>query len=466
MKIALVQCPAFGIDRPPLALGYLAAFLRTRGYEVTILDFNVDLYSKIDEKNREFWDFEYVFNWIDNLLREGLLSENYFQDWAGQILALNPEVVGFSVQSSSLEATIKLAKKIKDILPGITIIAGGPLHLSYSIDHAYYLLQLERESKRKIIDVIVLGEGEETLVEVLERIERKSSLEGCLGTVVWEDNRIIKNELRPLIGNLDSIPFPEFKDFPLNNYKYKNRLPILGSRGCIHRCVFCDDTLMWRYYRYRSAEDIIEEMKLRKKEGVEFLEFNDLLINGNLQQLSRLCDLIIKERLDIRWGGSVCINKHMDFIFLKKLKMAGCCYLNYGIESASPKVLDEMNKGFTIEEAKKVIEDTYKAGISVCTNWIVGFPTETYGDFEETLNFVKDNIRYLKNNIMVNSFILKGSSILFKNKEKFDIVSDNERNWYSLGGLNTFEERKKRYDEFIELIAALGDKPAHETFQR
>lgn len=466
MKVSLVQCPAFGIDKPPLAIAYLVAFLRKQGHMVNVFDLNADLYYKTEEENKKFWEFQHVFQWLDNdyFSGENILSEVYFKNWAEQILATNPDVIGFSVQSSSLTASINLAKEIKNITSEKTIVFGGPLNLSYSIEHAYYLLQLENDSKVRIVDIVALGEGEEILMDILERKEGKSSLEGCLGTVARENGRIINNGLRPLIENLDSITFPEFKDFP-NKYKFKNRLPILGSRGCVHRCVFCDDTLMWRRFRFRSAQNVVKEMKLRKREGVEFLEFNDLLINGNLKQLSELSDLLIREKLNISWGGSATVDNRMDLKFLRKLKRAGCCYLNYGIESASPKVLREMSKSFTIEEAKKEIEDTYKAGISVCTNWIVGFPTETYEDFKEMLRFIKDNIRYLKNNIMVNSFILKGNSMLYHNQEKFGIVSDSRRNWYSLGGLNTVEERKRRYDEFVRLISELGDEPAHQTFQ-
>lgn len=466
MRVALVQCPAFGVDRPPLALGSLAAFLRRHGYDVNIFDLNIDLYSKTEEKNKIFWEFQYVFQWLDNdyFSKEGLLPKIYFKNWAKEIIDANLDVIGFSIQSSSLTASINLAKEIKNIASDKIIIFGGPLNLSYSIEHSYNLLQIENGSNVKIIDIIVLGEGEETLVEILKRIESKFSLDGCMGTIVRTNGRIINNGLRPLIENLNSLVFPEFQDFP-SKYKYRDRLPILGSRGCIHKCTFCDDTLMWRHYRFRSAQNILEEMKLRKKQGIRFLEFNDLLINGNLKQLSELCNLLIKEKLDISWGGSACVDRRMDLNFFKKLKRAGCCYLNYGIESASPKILREMNKGFTIEEAKRVIIDTYKTGISVCTNWIVGFPTETYSDFKVTINFVRDNIDYLKNNIMVNSFILKYDSLLFKNKEKFGIVLDEERNWYSQSGLNAVGERKRRFDEFIKLVSELGDKPAHETFQ-
>ena len=467
MKIALIQCPAFGIDRPPIALGYLSAFLRSHGYSTVIFDFNIDLYSRISEENRKFWDFQHVFQWLDNnyFANEGLLPKSYFKDWAHEVVNSSCDVIGFSLQSSSLTASINLAREIKEIAPEKIIVFGGPLNLSYSIEHTYYLLGLENASKVRIVDIVVLGEGEEIFIEILSRLKREVTLEGCPGIVFAKGKTFINNGLRPLIKDIDSIPFPDFSDFP-DKYKYKNKMPILSSRGCVHKCVFCDDTLMWKKFRCRTAGNIVKEMRLRKKQDVEFLEFNDLLINGNLQQLSAMCDILIQEKIKMAWGASACVDKRMDLYFFDKLKRAGCRYLNYGIESASPKVLMDIKKGFTIEEAKKAIELTYKAGISVCTNWIVGFPTETISDFEQTLKFVIENFWYLKNNIMVNSFILKGNSFIFQNQEKYGIISDKERNWHSLDGLNTIGERKRRYDEFIQLVATLGDNPAHETFQK
>ena len=467
MRVALIQTPAFGIDRPPIALSYLVSYVEKHGFSTDTFDLNIDFYSQVKEEDKKLWDFRYVFEWMDEniFLKDDFLPEAYFGDWSKKILDTDPDVIGFSVQSSSLRSAVRLAKVIKENAPEKAIIFGGPLNLSYSIEHSYYLLQLENDNGIRIIDAVALGEGEETLVDILNRIKNKISLAGCQGVVAREKGEIINNGLRPLIKDLDALPFPDFSGFP-DKYKYKNRIPILGSRGCIHKCVFCDDTLMWARYRSRSPENIIEEMRLRKKEGVDFLEFNDLLINGDLGQLFRLCDLIIKDHLDIPWGGSASVNRDMGFDFLKKMKMAGCRYLNYGIESASPKILREINKGFSIDEAKKVIEDTYESGISVCTNWIVGFPTESYADFKDTLNFVRENIGYLKNNIMVNSFIMKDNSLLAGSKEKFGITLKSGRDWVSCGGLNTAEERRRRLDEFTALLFELKDKPAHVTFQR
>ncbi|MBU1726586.1 MAG: hypothetical protein KJ880_03045, partial [Candidatus Omnitrophica bacterium] len=116
-------------------------------------------------------------------------------------------------------------------------------------------------------------------------------------------------------------------------------------------------------------------------------------------------------------------------------------------------------------EAKKAIKDTYEAGISVCTNWIVGFPTETEEDFQETINFIRENIRYLKSNMMVNSFILKGESLLFQQQEEFGITFDSDGHWKSLDGINTIEERRRRYARLLDLLSENNDIAAHKTFQ-
>ncbi|MFH0984783.1 MAG: radical SAM protein [Candidatus Omnitrophota bacterium] len=467
MKITLVQCPAFGIDRPPLALGYLAAFLREQGQAVRVFDFNADLYAHAEEAHKRFWEFSYVFQWMnqDYFSQQKVLSESHYAQWAEMLLRDDPDILGFSVQSSSLICSLKLAREIRKRATAPAIVFGGPLHLSYSIEHADHLLQMKDDVGRQLVDVVVLGEGEETLLDIARRLEAKESLRGCPGTVIRaEDGKILRNGPRSLIENLDILPFPDFHDFP-SVYKYDRRWPILGSRGCVNRCVFCDDALMWRRYRYRSAANIFQEMKLRKEQGAEFLEFNDLLINGNSSELLKLCNLLIGGKLGLTWGGSACVGRNLDREMLKKLKQAGCCYLNFGIESASPKILKDMNKSFTISEVQRVITEAHRAGMDVCTNWIVGFPTEREEDFQQTLQFITRFFKLLRKNLMVNSFILKDASLLARHKEKFGVVAGDGWNWVSQDGANTVEVRKRRYDEFLATIERLGDKPKHKTFQ-
>lgn len=469
MRVTLVQCPAFGIDRPPLALAYLSAFLKAKGHEINIFDLNIQLYNKIGSEYRKYWKFEYILDWVNGsvFLKEKFLPNDFYRNWARSIINSGSEVIGFSVQSSSLEASLNLAKEIKKLAGNKRIIFGGPIHLCYkdinektTSKFIINLLNITIDNN-SVIDIMVIGEGEETLVEILDRLEGNEGLEDCKGIVFKENGKITGNPPRPLIKELDEIPFPDFSGFSQWN---RDRSPILGSRGCIHKCLFCDDTLMWRHFRLRSAENILEEFKLQKSQGVKFLEFNDLLINGNLNQLSELCNLLIKEKLGLGWGGSACINSGMDLDFLKKMKQAGCCYLNYGVESGSQKILDEMRKGYTLKDIEKVIQNTCHAGITVCTNWIVGFPAETYKDFIETLRFIEKNSKYLKEGMMVNTFMLKSYSLLFQNREKYGIIPNQFLDWHTFDGNNTEQERRKRHEEFIKFVSELNHEVVHKSF--
>jgi len=467
MKIALIQCPAFGIDRPPLALGYLAAVLRERNYDVKCFDFNIRLYSDMDEDKKSLWDFGNVYRWFDEnyFLQIDPLHKKRSIDWLNEVMSFNPDAVGFSVQTSSLAYSAELAKLIKMVDPAKFVIFGGPITSTHSLGQNAYFLQLENELKTKAVDAVVVGEGELTLIDLLDRFKNKSNLEDCKGTVFIR-NSVINNGPGTMVNNLDELPFPDFSDFSLDKYSNKlgKTLPILGSRGCIHKCVFCDDTLIWKKYRFRSAGNIFKEMSLRKAQGVSSLEFNDLLINGDYGQLNELCDLLIGSKPGISWGASASVDKHLDFQMLKKLKSAGCSYLNYGIESASPKVLKDMNKGFSIEEALRVIQDSYKARIKACTNWIVGFPTETDTDFQETLSFVRNKYKLIKDGLMVNSFMIKDHSLLHSNLDKYGIEFDQDHKWKTQEGGNTEEIRRKRYVSFLEEVNKLNGSIAHKNF--
>jgi len=395
VKLALVQCPAFGVDAPSLAVGYLYAFLKQYNYDLQVFDFNIELFMSTDESNKHLWEFQHVFKWIEKkyFSKQTVLPDHYFKLWAEKIIKSGCDVIGFSIQSASLEPSLKLAEAIKNKNKNLKIIFGGPLHLSYTIGHADYLLGLKNAKNVSIVDVVVIGEGEVTLREILKRFSKGDSLKACPGTIIRNrKGQVINNGLRPLIKDLDAMPFPAFEAFP-SCYKDKNKARILTSRGCVNQCVFCDDRLIWPYYRSRSPENIIKEMSYRKNQGIEFIEFNDLLMNASLGRLNTLCDILIKKKINIAWGCCMGIDRRMDVRFFKKLKRAGCRYINYGIKSASKKVRQVMRKPFLPEDVARVIQHTYNEGIEVCSNWIVGFPSETYAEFQDTLDFIKKNIK-------------------------------------------------------------------------
>ena len=163
----------------------------------------------------------------------------------------------------------------------------------------------------------------------------------------------------------------------MDSYTSKT-LPISTSRGCINKCLFCSEFRLWRKYRYRDAENIFEEIRFQKQRSpsISHLFFNDSLINGNMRNLDKLCQLIIDSHLDISWGGQAAIREEMTSDFIAKMKAAGFSHVSYGLESASPKILKIMGKRFAPEVAERVIRSTKKMGIRTCVNIIVGFPGE------------------------------------------------------------------------------------------
>lgn len=226
-------------------------------------------------------------------------------------------------------------------------------------------------------------------------------------------------------------------------------IPIVTSRGCVNRCTYCAERVFWKNYRFRSAENVYTEIKHQHDTlGKNSFYIVDSLINGNMKELERLCDLIIKDNtLRIYWGGKAAIRPEMTRGILQKLYKAGNRSIVYGIESGSDKVLQDMGKRFDIELTTKVIKETHESGIAVGTFWIIGFPTEKEEDFEETIRFIRTNKAYI--DIVTPGYgcgILKGSE-LFINYRKYGIEF-KENGWYS--SYTTPEIRDTRLKRFKE----------------
>lgn len=253
--------------------------------------------------------------------------------------------------------------------------------------------------------------------------------------------------------NLDDLPFPDFAAYDLRAYTDNNSLPILTSRGCAMKCVFCTDTYFWSPYRYRSAENVISEItQVHQKYKNKRFSFNDSLINGNYQNLLNICNMLINKKLNITWGGNFRVAKRLEVEILKKMKNSGCAYLIVGIESASNNILKLMHKGFTIEEVEYFLNSSSKVRINIVANWIVGFPGETEEDFMLTANFIKKNRELIKKNTF-STLTINQFSYLERHKEEFGIVLNGPHLglWQSEDGKNTIELRNSRL-HFLESL--------------
>lgn len=455
MKILLVQCPcSYGVEIPPLGLAYISSFLKKNNYDVSILDLSISLHESVNEEYKKYWKSNKGYCWYleEEFKALPFIDEDCYNGIVEKILSSDSDIIGFSIQNTSAMFTLEVIKRIKSIYPSKKIILGGPNCYNLSGDDNNFRLH---HNLQEYADMVVVGEGEYILLDLLRLIESGSSLDGCRGVAFKKKNDWAFNGFAKPIMNLDELPFPDFPAYNMSLYTDKNALPILTSRGCDMRCVFCTDTHFWRLYRYRSPENVIAEISQRLEiYKNNFFGFNDSLINGSHASLMRLCDLMMRKGLKITWGGNCRVDKRLDLNSLKKMKKAGCEYITLGIESASNKILRLMGKRFTIEGAERFINDCHQAGISITANWIAGFPGETDEDFKKTADFVISHREQIEKNtfatLTINQF-----SYLERHKEEFGIILDGPHLglWKSADGQNTIELRNSRLRHLEEVEA-------------
>jgi len=243
--------------------------------------------------------------------------------------------------------------------------------------------------KKTRADAVVIGEGEETILELITTVLSRESLKDVHGIAFLESGKAIITKKRVLIKDIDTIPFPAYHLFPMDYYRLMRMphatnsdfvLPILSGRGCTFTCTFC--YRMDEGFRPRSNASIIDEiMFLKANYGITYIAFADELLMSSVVRTMSLCDDFIKAGLNIKWDCNGRLNYARPDV-LKAMKRAGCVFINYGIEAMDDFVLKDMRKCLTVEQIVKGIEATLKEGISPGFNIIFG----NIGDNNETLN--------------------------------------------------------------------------------
>jgi anaerobic magnesium-protoporphyrin IX monomethyl ester cyclase len=340
---------------PPLGLGYIAAVLRQSGHEVRIIDMRLDSWS---------------------------------QDLAEEIREFNPRVVGISIFVISEIEGYKLATHIKEILPHVPIVFGGP-QVSY-----FPKAPLER---CPAVDITVQGEGEYIMRDLVNALEKYGHTTGMPNTFYRAiDGSILAGPSSPVVPDLEELPFPARDLMTLDRYAPEvyefQRLPatnILATRGCAYgQCTFCFEAGQFRTkYRYQSAAKLVREIEtLRDEYGIREFVFNDddLLSNGKL--LTEFAELAIQKRLDVRWScwGRVtpCSQR-----LLETIAKSGCWLVSFGIESGNQDLLDKLQKGMTLEKCRQVVGWAHEAGIETFGTFMIAIPGETPEKAERTINF-------------------------------------------------------------------------------
>ncbi|MCD6362658.1 MAG: radical SAM protein [Synergistetes bacterium] len=343
-----------GTGAPPLGISYLAAYIREAGHEVKLID-----------------GFE-----------EGLSRNELIE----RIKRFSPDVVGISTLTANLYRGYQMAKVIKEVNDKIKILMGGP-HVSF----------IPEESLKECpyVDVIVRGEGEITLLELLQELEKKEpNLKNVKGITWREKNgKIISNPPRAPIEDLDTLPFPAYDLLPMDRYKVNKKIitgTMITSRGCPFGCIFCSSSkLMGKRWRGRSPENVVEEMELLvKKYGVNEIEFLDDTFTFDKERAIKIANLIRRRDLEIAWGCSSRVDT-LDDELARELKKGGCYRIYMGIESGSQKTLRLINKGITTEKAERAVSIAKAHGLEVIGSFIIGVPGETKEDILSTIRFAK-----------------------------------------------------------------------------
>lgn len=244
-------------------------------------------------------------------------------------------------------------------------------------------------------DAIVMGEGEETIVELLAAFRDKRPLSSVRGISYKDGDRCVINERRPLICDIDTIPRPLYEKFPMWYYRLMRQpncdttdfcFPVLTGRGCIFKCNFC--YRMDAGFRPRSNEAIMEEVEILKRDyGITYISFNDELLMVSKNRVISLCEDFIKHNLNVKWYCNGRLNFATPEV-LKLMKQAGCVFINYGIESYDDTALKNMNKKLTTKRIKEGIEATLEAGISPGFNII-------FGNIGENLEILNKDVDFL-----------------------------------------------------------------------
>lgn len=449
VDVLLIQTPPWGTEVAPLGIAYLASYLKEKGSSVKVLDVNIVLYNQVSDK--ALWNFEKKDEWSDvssfNIIREILNRDiDYCVEKA---LYFEPLIIGLSVNQNSVLFSLEFARRLKNAGHRF-IIAGGWA--------CYNKHERDALSQGSLIDAFVIGEGEETLHEIVHSLKDRNNIKNIKGVFVKEANSGSFSP-RLAIKDLDLIPHPGYEEFELTDYKSRI-LCMLATRGCIGKCAFCNDRIYQGTLRCRSPHRIVQEIEHHvENNNIRNFSFNDLLINGDLRHLESLCDLVIQKGLDIGWIAQAVARRAMTYELLVKMKKAGCHTLQFGIESGSDRVLQSMRKMFTVTDAERALSDARRAGIKNWINIIVGFPGEKEEDLEKTIEFIRHNKENIDKVSSINTCNVVYNSTLMRNKQDYGVLlSDKpellEVSWHSSDG-NCDELRKKRSGKIMSVLREL-----------
>lgn len=357
VKISLVNPPPLkGVYRHQLylsiGLAYLAAVLEKNGHEVTVIDCPASEIDLIQLKIK--------------------------------LSSAEPKLIGITSMTPTIQSAIQSAYAAKETCPDALVVLGGP--------HATFMDE-QVLSEEKSIDIVVRGEGEQTLLDLTQNVSNHKKLNKIEGITYRNNGNIVRTSNRAYIQNLDELPRPAYKYFPLEKYRLYGRriLPIITSRGCPSQCSFCTTSRIFgKAFRARSPQNVVDELEwLRDVHGADAFSFYDDTFTLDKTRALKICEEMKNRKIGIPWDCQTRVST-VSKELLSKMREANCQQVFFGVESGCQKILDAVNKGTTVEQNKAAIKMAKKAGLFVAVSVMVGYPGETPEMLKQTIDLVRN----------------------------------------------------------------------------
>lgn len=405
MNIKLINSINFIENSESINLGSLslATVLNNAGYQTEIIDIDHFLRNKIIKYSK---NFNLMFSYIANY-----------------IIKDNPQIISFYTMCNSYIYTLEVCKLIKEMKQDIIIILGGPQAT---------LTAKETLIEYPFIDLIGLGEGENSIIPIIQECFSSKKFSKLSGVAFRQENEIIINPNKKLIKNLDDLPVIDYS--LAKNILNTESIQIDVGRGCPYECTYCVTSLFWeRRFRLKTSRRIIAEMNmLYEKYGTTQFGLNHDLFTASREKIINFCNDLTENQYSFKWSCSARLDT-LDEELIKIMGKAGCNSMYLGIETGSPRMQSLIKKRLPLDDTIKVVESLLKNNIKLTTSFIYGFPNETINDSKLTLDLIIKILHFKGVLIQLHKLTtFPGSNItndiekkLYLSTNKTDLVSSN-----------------------------------------
>lgn len=387
----------------PIGIGYIATAISRAGFEFDFID--IDAHRYTDEE-------------VEILIKK----KNY------DVVCMGCIVTGYTYVK-------KLCSMIRNNHKDAYIVVGNSVATSI-----YEILLKNTEA-----DIAIMGEGDITIVDLIETISKRKDVDNVKGICYKKKGEIFCNERRKEIDNISELPFIDFSLFDVEIYianspeqisegegldiprEFLRGLPLNTARGCVANCTFCYHNFRGYRYRYRSMESIIAEIKdMIGKWNLNYIFLGDELTLFSKKRAEEFAEAIISSGLKFYWTATCradCFNSDEDIEIMRKMKEAGCVGMGYSLESSNDEILKAMNKHISIEQFEKTTELFYKAGITPTTSLVIGYPQETEETIRATFECCSNNRIYPS----AGYLLPQPGSVMYEYAKENNFIVDEEK---------------------------------------